>query len=119
MHHVCLPDLTNAIIKNYYIAVCGKLQDPQYGDVSQSGITIGSKAKYTCNRGFKLRGNSVRKCQNNGRWSGSKPSCQRVTGKIIIHAPCISELLPALFSYLMIQLLHANGCLIQEMVMFV
>ncbi len=67
-------------VVNFLYTACGKLQDPQYGDVSLTGITIGSKAKYTCNRGFTLKGNSVRKCQNNGRWSGSQPSCKRING---------------------------------------
>lgn len=58
--------------------VCGRLNDPRYGDVSLTGIKVGAKARYTCNRGFTLKGNSVRTCQFNGRWSGSQPFCKRI-----------------------------------------
>ena len=53
------------------------MDDPVYGQVQLDGTTEGSKARYSCNNGFDLIGNSVRKCQSNGRWSGQEPICQR------------------------------------------
>lgn len=55
---------------------CGDLESPDNGMVDLSnGTTFGSQAVYTCNDPFKLNGNSVRVCQENGEWSGSTPVC--------------------------------------------
>ncbi len=54
---------------------CPRINDPRNGDVRVSGLRVGSKATYSCDRGHKLRGNQIRKCQSNGQWSGSDPSC--------------------------------------------
>ena len=58
--------------------VCGRLQDPRNGDVDLKGITVGSKASYSCDHGFDLKGNRIRTCQLNGRWSGMNPFCKRI-----------------------------------------
>ena len=58
------------------IVTCDKLRDPRNGDVDLTGITVGSRAKYSCDRGFDLKGDQVRKCQSNGQWSGSEPICK-------------------------------------------
>ena len=57
------------------IVTCDKLRDPRNGDVDLTGITVGSRAKYSCDRGFELKGNQIRKCQSNGQWSGNEPRC--------------------------------------------
>ena len=58
------------------IVNCQRLNDPRYGDVSVSGLAVGSKATYSCNRGFELKGDQIRHCQSNGQWSGSDPFCR-------------------------------------------
>ena len=60
------------------IVTCPKLSDPRNGDVDLTGLRVGSKASYSCDRGFKLRGNQVRHCQSNGRWTRQDPSCQSI-----------------------------------------
>ena len=77
------------------IVTCPKLSDPRNGDVDLTGLRVGSKASYSCDRGFKLRGNQVRHCQSNGRWTGQDPSCQSIIfikihffKNVIIIIPC-------------------------------
>ena len=64
------------IISCTEIVTCDKLRDPRNGDVDLTGITVGSKARYSCNRGFDLKGDQIRKCQSNGQWSGIEPVCK-------------------------------------------
>ena len=44
------------------------------GFVSIENIT----ATYSCQRGYRLTGVSVRKCLSNNTWSGSQPECMFV-----------------------------------------
>ena len=55
---------------------CEDLDDPRNGDVKLTGTTVGSTATYVCDDGFVLRGNQLRKCLSNGRWSGNEPFCK-------------------------------------------
>ena len=66
---------------------CRRLNNPSDGSVSLSGTTVGSTATYSCNDGFRLQGESKRRCQNNGEWSGRAPTCQR---KLHVTNPCAS-----------------------------
>ena len=43
--------------------------------VNVSATTAGAVASYECVAGYTLEGFSTRICQNNGRWSGSEPTC--------------------------------------------
>ena len=56
---------------------CGKLDDPEYGDVEFSSTTEGSKATYTCRKGYYLVGDSKRVCLYSKDWSGDAPICKR------------------------------------------
>ena len=62
---------------------CAKLSDPANGSVKQSGIVLGSRAVYSCNKGFELVGIEKRVCSYNGKWSGEAPICKRKPIKII------------------------------------
>ncbi|XP_058805446.1 sushi, von Willebrand factor type A, EGF and pentraxin domain-containing protein 1 isoform X1 [Phymastichus coffea] len=45
---------------------------------SNTGATsykIGALAKYRCERGYKVVGDSLSSCEDNGRWSGEVPQC--------------------------------------------
>ena len=54
---------------------CKYLEDPDYGKVEHGGTHPGAKATYSCDYGYKLVGNRVRRCQKNGYWSGRDPKC--------------------------------------------
>ena len=72
--------LVYAVLSNVYshTAVdCSSLDDPDNGQVTLSGTTLGSTATYTCNPGFVLDGTDVRTCMANGEWSGEVPTCNR------------------------------------------
>ena len=54
---------------------CGLLEPPQNGQVMVMGTTLGSRAMYTCNSGYVLLGSVTRRCEADGTWSGSEPTC--------------------------------------------
>jgi CUB/sushi domain-containing protein len=43
--------------------------------IHSSHFLYGTKVSYTCNPGYKLLGNPVLMCQEDGTWNGSAPSC--------------------------------------------
>ena len=65
---------------------CGDLDDPENGQVSLTGTTFGSKATYTCNKGFELVGSSMRMCLANAQWMGEAPTCERKHFNAQFHA---------------------------------
>lgn len=73
---ICKQSQTNL---QYSGIVCPNLENPEYGTVSLSGNTPGSKATHRCNFGFKLVGEEVRNCQTNGEWDGEAPTCMRTS----------------------------------------
>jgi len=58
---------------------CGSPGDLIYGNMEQTGESFGDTATYNCDEGYALVGNQERECTAEGRWTGSVPSCQRVT----------------------------------------
>ena len=55
---------------------CGRLMDPQQGMVAHDDTTPGSMATYSCTLGYVLVGGArERRCQNDGTWDGSEPTC--------------------------------------------
>ena len=67
---------------------CAKLKGPANGEVTLTGTTRGSLAKYRCDHGYKLEGLSTRVCEENGKWSSKAPVCKRmyVYGCSTVHA---------------------------------
>ena len=55
---------------------CPELDDPDYGNVKHTGFTPWSKAIHSCDPGFVLKGDRIRICQKNGKWSGEPPVCK-------------------------------------------
>ncbi|ESO92606.1 hypothetical protein LOTGIDRAFT_233055 [Lottia gigantea] len=45
------------------------------GQITGTDYHFEKEIVYKCNEGYNLRGNSVRLCQANRRWSGKKPTC--------------------------------------------
>ena len=61
-----------------YLKDCGDLKDPDYGYCKTSGRHSGSSATYSCKDGYELYGGDhIRKCQDDGYWSGKEPRCRR------------------------------------------
>ncbi|CAI8000472.1 Sushi, von Willebrand factor type A, EGF and pentraxin domain-containing protein 1, partial [Geodia barretti] len=62
------------------VFTCVELEAPENGEVSVSGLTVGSVASYRCNNGFILVGTTSRRCHEGARggWTGNAPTCQRV-----------------------------------------
>jgi len=59
---------------------CRPLECPQpdaisLGMVEFSGLTVGSMARYSCQRGYIMHGRAQRRCMPNGHWSFTKPLC--------------------------------------------
>lgn len=50
---------------------------PANGEVSVTGLTVGSLASYRCNNGYILVGDNNRRCREPQGWTGSAPTCQR------------------------------------------
>ena len=55
---------------------CARLRSPDNGDVDQTSSEIESVATYSCFDGFSLQGSQTRRCERDGRWSGSAPTCK-------------------------------------------
>ena len=64
----------------FTVVDCGNLANPRNGKVDLTGTTFGSRADYTCNRGYMLDGPQSRSCRADGAWSGREPKCERKPG---------------------------------------
>ena len=40
-----------------------------------AGTAYGATLTFSCNEGYRLLGNAVRRCEESGQWSGSQPTC--------------------------------------------
>lgn len=52
--------------------------NPDNGQVSLSGVVIGSMAVYSCVEGYRVMGDDVRLCEQTedvGGWTGQPPTC--------------------------------------------
>ena len=56
---------------------CGDLDHIQYGGVKITTYTVGSKAHFHCDKGYKLYGEPWRVCEHDGQWGGKYPVCKR------------------------------------------
>ena len=54
---------------------CGEISAPANGYRVGSSYTYDKVLAFDCNPGYKLVGTQYRKCQENGLWSGSAPTC--------------------------------------------
>ena len=61
---------------------CPPLNNPANGEVSVSGLSVGSTASFSCNFGYVLRGSAVLECGARGIWSAPDPTCER---KLNVH----------------------------------
>jgi CUB/sushi domain-containing protein len=54
---------------------CGEVAAPANGFRVGSEFTYKKVLAFDCDPGYKLVGNQIRECQENGLWSGSRPTC--------------------------------------------
>ncbi|XP_068694975.1 sushi, von Willebrand factor type A, EGF and pentraxin domain-containing protein 1-like isoform X1 [Montipora foliosa] len=67
---------------------CGSLEVPLNGSlVGKSLTTFPNLLTFKCDKGFVLKGSSVRQCQADGIWSGKKTSCQAKDCGAIVTPP--------------------------------
>lgn len=69
----------------YAVTTCPHLYNPLYGQVSASGYSYGSTARYYCQSGYSMYSNQyglyplgsyyLRTCMDGGIWSGGLPRC--------------------------------------------
>ena len=64
----------------FSVQECSLLPAPDNGSVSVAELVPDSLARYSCNGGFRLVGDSYRVCLRNENWSGKEPFC----GKCIV-----------------------------------
>jgi CUB/sushi domain-containing protein len=68
----------NLLYISVIIAIeCPDLAHPQYGSVISDNRRVGSKATYTCIKGYELVGVAERTCQYSGYYSDEAPICKR------------------------------------------
>ncbi|KAK2168060.1 hypothetical protein LSH36_21g11019 [Paralvinella palmiformis] len=57
---------------------CPRLSSPTNGEMIGTDNTYGATVRFQCHKGFEMRGDKVRKCEESGRWSGSDVQCIQV-----------------------------------------
>ena len=77
---------------------CGPLGNPFNGQVTFSSTSVGSVARYSCNPGFRVNGESTRQCLEQGVWSGNEPICESKHSYLILGANCFDILSLYLFN---------------------
>ncbi|XP_065668355.1 sushi, von Willebrand factor type A, EGF and pentraxin domain-containing protein 1 isoform X2 [Hydra vulgaris] len=58
---------------------CGYPGLPKYGILDGIVFLFGKTVNYSCSSGYKLIGDTSRKCMLSGTWSGTLPICQEIT----------------------------------------
>ena len=57
------------------VKICQAPRKPAHGEVSATGFSEGSKAHFTCHKGYRLRGRRERECVGEV-WTGKNPVCR-------------------------------------------
>ena len=66
----------SAIAAHLLVLQCNRLhQMGNYIQVSFTMTTLGSTASYHCISGYTLSENITRRCEADGTWSGTEPTC--------------------------------------------
>ena len=63
---------------------CPSLSAPPNGKMEGADFIYGSTVTFSCFRGFTLVGSQMRKCQNEGIWSGRAAECRGISISCII-----------------------------------
>ena len=70
---------------------CLPPENPNHGRVHYNSIYLRGRATYTCDRKYRVVGESTRICMANGTWSGSTPYCEPIVAPS--HMPSTSVVL--------------------------
>ena len=70
----CIENVLLYILTKLTEILCEELQNPTNGQVSMTDQSFSSTATYTCDSGYELIGDEVRRCVD-GEWTGQEPSC--------------------------------------------
>ena len=54
---------------------CESLLSPSNGTINSSDTTCSATVAYGCDAGYRLNGDQVRTCQEDGSWNGEQPQC--------------------------------------------
>ena len=65
------------VFLHFVVRVCDGIPDLSNGsrNPNTESVTCGSKVTYSCNKGFKLMGNSELECKADGMLHGQIPAC--------------------------------------------
>ena len=55
---------------------CGPLAVPLNGSLTGNETTFPNEVSFSCDEGFILNGSTIRRCQDDGAWSGVLTTCQ-------------------------------------------
>ena len=56
---------------------CGDPGTPVHGEKTGLDYIYGKIVTFKCNAGYKMTGDTSRRCQTDGKWSGVQPKCER------------------------------------------
>ena len=65
--------------------MCDDPGDIVFGNRRYDGFQVGKTVIYWCYDAYELVGSPRITCKNNGRWSASKPKCERMYDIICYH----------------------------------
>ena len=82
----CIEDVLLYLLNSTEI-LCEELQNPTNGQVSMTGQ---STATYTCDSGYELVGDEVRRCVDE-EWTGQEPTCKS-TNTVSVFLVCFMKL---------------------------
>ena len=64
----------------FHFSVCQDISNPDNGEVTLSmGMNFESRAEFTCDETYNLKGLQQLVCMSNGYWSGPPPTCTRTS----------------------------------------
>ena len=84
--YVCFPRSCSLLTSG---VTCPEQRQFENGQVS-GGNNYTAIITYECNTGYKLSGRSQLKCQANGSWNGTAPSCHRTYTKVLVSLTSLS-----------------------------
>ena len=103
-HFYCgmYPNTLDPNICWYEPITCKEPESPDFGLVIYEGTDLLNISEYTCNVGYRLKGDKIRHCSYTGKWNGTTPICLRQSGisnvPLLVAIVFLSMLLVIIFS---------------------